>query len=971
MQRQIFNSDRRLPGSVAGRFGAILAMTGLLLLSACDGGGNSVTDNDLAEPPFKDGVPPTLTSVSIRESTKSAKPTGTVKPGKSARVDITASEALMKPRITINGVEAEVTGKVNGWFAVRQMTAADALGEVSFSVVYQDISGELGLPANTTTDGSALVLCDQDCPEPVALPGDWRLDVVGGAGVGPAAGDISWWSTDVDGVVDLRACWFDDVFRFGADGSFRNVQGDETWLEPWQGVAAESCGAPVAPHDGSAAGTWVYDEAASTLTIGGTGSHLGLAKAVNGAELPNVPVPDSIVYDVLSLDGDSMTVSIDVGGGAWWTFRLARQPVSPLAGKWKLSETGGAGVGPAAGDISWWSTDIAGVVDLRACWFDDIYEFGADGSFQNTQGDETWLEPWQGVAAEACGAPVAPHDGSNGAIYQYDEDASTLKLTGTGAFLGLPKTVNGGELPNVPVPDSVTYQVLTQDGDSMTVTIDVGGGAWWTYSLTRVSNSPVVGKWKLSETGGAGVGPAAGDISWWSTDVDGVVEARACWFDDIYHFGDDGSFQNYQGGDTWLEPWQGVAAESCGAPVAPHNGSTAGVWKYDDAAGTLMLDGTGLFLGLPKTVNGGELPNVPVPDSVTYQVLAQDGNSLTVTIDVGGGAWWTYTLERVIDTVALAGKWRLNTSGGAGVGPAPGDISWWSTDVAGVVDIRACWFDDVVDFGSDGSFENIQGDETWLEPWQGVAGESCGAPVAPHDGSARAVFEYDEAAGTVTVHGRGAHLGLPRTVNGADLTTPAEAPESVTYDVLALDGDDMTVTIETLAGTWWTYSYVRVSNSPLVGNWKLDVTGGAGVGPAAGDISWWSTDIDGVVEARACWFDDVFHFGGGGAFQNFQDGETWLEPWQGVAAESCGAPVAPHDGGSAGNFAYDDVAETLTLRGAGSHLGLPKTVNGAELPNVAVPESVTYSVLSFDVGTLTVTIDVGGGAWWTYKLAKE
>ena len=254
---------------------------------------------------------------------------------------------------------------------------------------------------------------------------------------------------------------------------------------------------------------------------------------------------------------------------------------------------------------------------------------------------------------------------------------------------------------------------------------------------------------------------------------------------------------------------------------------------------------------------------------------------MTVAIDVGGGAWWTYTLERVTDTAAVAGKWRLDTSGGAGVGPTAGDISWWSTDIDGVVDARACWFDDVFDFGADGSFMNDQGSETWLEPWQGAAAEMCGAPVAPHDGSARAIFEYDEAASQLTLHGQGAHVGLAKTVNGAELTIPSSAPESVTYDVLALDGDNMTVTIDVGTG-WWTYNLVRVSNSPLVGNWKLDVDGGAGVGPAAGDISWWSTDIDGVVEARACWFDDVFHFGGGGAFQNFQDGDTWLEPWQGV-----------------------------------------------------------------------------------------
>lgn len=324
MQTQILTSDRGLLGNFARRFGAVLAMTGLLMLSACDSAGSRVTQNNLPEPSGKDGVAPTLTSVSIRESTKSAKPAGTVEPGKAVRVDLTASESLMTPLVTINGVEAEVIGKATGWFAIRGLTADDALGEVTFTIVYQDISGELGVPVSATTDGSALVYCDEDCPEPVSLAGDWRLDVVGGAGVGPAAGDISWWSTDIAGVVEIRACWFDDIFRLGADGSFQNIQGDETWLEDWQ-AGSEQCGAPLAPHDGSTAGTWVYDEGAGTITIGGAGAHLGLPRTVNGGEIPSVAVPDSVTYDVLSFDLGAMTVTIDVGGGNWWTYKLARE----------------------------------------------------------------------------------------------------------------------------------------------------------------------------------------------------------------------------------------------------------------------------------------------------------------------------------------------------------------------------------------------------------------------------------------------------------------------------------------------------------------------------------------------------------------------------------------------------------------------------------------------------------------------
>ena len=47
--------------------------------------------------------------------------------------------------------------------------------------------------------------------------------------------------------------------------------------------------------------------------------------------------------------------------------------------------------------------------------------------------------------------------------------------------------------------------------------------------------------------------------------------------DDIFYFGEDGSFSNLQGGSTWLEGWQnGGADEACGAPVAPHDGSMKG-----------------------------------------------------------------------------------------------------------------------------------------------------------------------------------------------------------------------------------------------------------------------------------------------------------------------------------------------------------------------------------------------------------
>jgi hypothetical protein len=147
MQRQTFNSDHRLLGSIASRFGAILAMTGLLLLSACDGSGDTVTDNNLPE--FgKDGVPPVLESVTVQ-------PNGIVEPGDLIKITIVASEALMTPVAYINGVEVEVTGGILNWSVAREITESEPPGNVTFSIVFQDISGELGQAVSSTTDGSA------------------------------------------------------------------------------------------------------------------------------------------------------------------------------------------------------------------------------------------------------------------------------------------------------------------------------------------------------------------------------------------------------------------------------------------------------------------------------------------------------------------------------------------------------------------------------------------------------------------------------------------------------------------------------------------------------------------------------------------------------------------------------------------------------------------------------------------------
>ncbi|MNY49907.1 hypothetical protein D3C86_1853720 [compost metagenome] len=85
----------------------------------------------------------------------------------------------------------------------------------------------------------------------------------------------------------------------------------------------------------------------------------------------------------------------------------------------------------------------------------------------------------------------------------------------------------------------------------------------------------------------------------------------------------------------------------CGTPVAPHNGAVA-TYLFDEAAGTLKINGSGAYIGLPKVNNAGELPNVAVPASITYNVtLSNNNNTMNVVIEAGSGVFWSYKLVRI------------------------------------------------------------------------------------------------------------------------------------------------------------------------------------------------------------------------------------------------------------------------------------------------------------------------------------
>lgn len=331
------------------------------------------------------------------------------------------------------------------------------------------------------------------------------------------------------------------------------------------------------------------------------------------------------------------------------------------------------------------------------------------------------------------------------------------------------------------------------------------------YKEASVPTS-IAGTWKIApEAGSLAVGPSAGSSEWWSIDEAGVTQ-RACFYDDTYVFGSDGSFSNVLGSDTWVEAWQGVGADGCSTPVAPHDGSNAATYVHDETAGTVTLNGTGSYLGIPKPYDGGELSNpADAPASITYNVTLTDINTMIVGVDAGNGVFWTYKLIRDGAVASpLAGTWMVAAEAGSlAVGPTEGSSEWWAIDDAGVTQ-RACFFDDTYVFGTDGSFTNVLGTDTWVEPWQGVAADSCSTPVAPHDGSNPATFSYDASAGTVTLNGTGSYLGIPKPYNAGELGSPSDAPESITYNVSFIDSNTVTISIEAGSGVFWMYKLVKI-----------------------------------------------------------------------------------------------------------------------------------------------------------------
>jgi ribosome modulation factor len=780
---------------------------------------------------------------------------------------------------------------------------------------------------------------------PPTWAGDWVLDPVAGAlAVGPTATDLGWWSSSA-GDVDTRACLFDDIYRFNADGSYEQVMQDQTWLEGWQeGQDGEGCGTPIAPHNGSNAATYTYTD--TSVTVIGDGAFMGLAKVHNTGE--DGVSGGEITYNVVSVDENYMVVNIAYGAGYWqFMFRNAAytppaEPTTDVTFTVNTAniEVGANGMYLGGGIIGNATAHAMTDADGDGTWEVTVtLDEGTAGNyiFLNSPNDGGDWGAKEDLGGQECGDPdnyndriLAPvgaddytlqHcfgncyiDGTCGPVGPCDSAlALTPGTTQTGntsewgdlfddsSCLG---SYDGGD-------DALFMYTATEDGETLDVT--VSGQAGWS-GVAMSQGCPTEG----------------GEV---------CVGSQTSSGSDPLNFTSDPLIAGevyYIHISTWPSPQTTdfildtavIAAPSCLTPtgltasdVTP-TGATLS-WVSDGTAFMVELQPAGSAQGTAGGYVIGDVENltttsVTIPEgslapSTSYDFFVVNICGEGDLSEYAGPSTFNTLLEGPGCGETLSYDYPTGTSGGSGfatnfTAANSADLLFTSTvDNAG----------DLLTLDIGGSTENNY-------DWVYVTDGAGNVLLAPVSGTLSESVASED--GTVNVY-----LASDTSVTSGPVTfTVSCEPQSFTPP------------------TW-------------AGDWYIDPTAGAlAVGPNADDLGWWSSSADDVT-TRACLFDDIYRFGADGTFENILGDQTWLEGWQeGQEGEGCGTPIAPHDGSNPATYSYTD--NSVTVSGSGAFLGLAKVHNTGE-DGAPVDDTITYEVISVDDTYMTVHINFGPGVW--------
>ena len=857
----------------------------------------------------------------------------------------------------LNGTIVEVFGDAD----VNPDTFGAGCGDDVNCWDYEDswaykIGGEWTYGGVNCSDGTATTW-DSTCVYPLAIgqepvtftpptwAGDWVLDPVAGAlAVGPTATDLGWWSSSA-GDVDTRACLFDDIYRFNADGSYEQVMQDETWLEGWQeGQDGEGCGTPIAPHNGSNAATYTYTD--TSVTVIGDGAFMGLAKVHNTGE--DGVSGGEITYNVVSVDENYMVVNIAYGAGYWqFMFRNAAytppaEPTTDVTFTVNTAniEVGANGMYLGGGVFGTANAHAMTDADADGTWEVTVtLDEGTAGNyiFLNSPNDGGDWGAKEDLGGQECGdaanyndrilAPVGADDytlqhcfgncyidGTCGPVGPCDSAlALTPGTTQTGntadfgdlfddsSCLG---SYDGGD-------DALFMYTATEDGETLDVT--VSGQAGWS-GVAMSQGCP-------TEGGEVCVGSQTSSGSSALNFISDPLIAGEVYYIHI------STYPSPQTTDFILDTAV-IAAPSCLTPtgltasdVTP-TGATLS-WVSDGTAFMVELQPAGSAQGTAGGYVIGDVENltttsVTIPEgslapSTSYDFFVVNICGEGDLSEYAGPSTFNTLLEGPGCGETLSYDYPTGTSGGSGfatnfTAANSADLLFTSTvDNAG----------DLLTLDIGGSTENNY-------DWVYVTDGAGNVLLAPVSGTLSESVASED--GTVNVY-----LASDTSVTSGPVTfTVSCEPQSFTPP------------------TW-------------AGDWYIDPTAGAlAVGPNADDLGWWSSSADDVT-TRACLFDDIYRFGADGTFENILGDQTWLEGWQeGQEGEGCGTPIAPHDGSNPATYSYTD--NSVTVSGSGAFLGLAKVHNTGE-DGAPVDDTITYEVISVDDTYMTVHINFGPGVW--------
>jgi len=857
----------------------------------------------------------------------------------------------------LNGTIVEVFGDAD----VNPDTFGAGCGDDVNCWDYEDswaykIGGEWTYGGVNCSDGTATTW-DSTCVYPLAIgqepvtftpptwAGDWVLDPVAGAlAVGPTATDLGWWSSSA-GDVDTRACLFDDIYRFNADGSYEQVMQDQTWLEGWQeGQDGEGCGTPIAPHNGSNAATYTYTD--TSVTVIGDGAFMGLAKVHNTGE--DGVSGGEITYNVVSVDENYMVVNIAYGAGYWqFMFRNAAytppaEPTTDVTFTVNTAniEVGANGMYLGGGIIGNATAHAMTDADGDGTWEVTVtLDEGTAGNyiFLNSPNDGGDWGAKEDLGGQECGdaanyndrilAPVGADDytlqhcfgncyidGTCGPVGPCDSAlALTPGTTQTGntsewgdlfddsSCLG---SYDGGD-------DALFMYTATEDGETLDVT--VSGQAGWS-GVAMSQGCP-------TEGGEVCVGSQTSSGSSALNFISDPLIAGEVYYIHI------STYPSPQTTDFILDTAV-IAAPSCLTPtgltasdVTP-TGATLS-WVSDGTAFMVELQPAGSAQGTAGGYVIGDVENltttsVTIPEgslapSTSYDFFVVNICGEGDLSEYAGPSTFNTLLEGPGCGETLSYDYPTGTSGGSGfatnfTAANSADLLFTSTvDNAG----------DLLTLDIGGSTENNY-------DWVYVTDGAGNVLLAPVSGTLSESVASED--GTVNVY-----LASDTSITSGPVTfTVSCEPQSFTPP------------------TW-------------AGDWYIDPTAGAlAVGPNADDLGWWSSSADDVT-TRACLFDDIYRFGADGTFENILGDQTWLEGWQeGQEGEGCGTPIAPHDGSNPATYSYTD--NSVTVSGSGAFLGLAKVHNTGE-DGAPVDDTITYEVISVDDTYMTVHINFGPGVW--------